>query len=147
MTDTMMAISLWQPWASFIFSGRKRFETRGRQYPMGYHNGLIAIHAAKRRLPIKNIAEQISEIAYEEFGCSWNETLPYGAILGTVRLTGCYGTGHQDIHKADDDEKVVGDWSPGRFAWALSEVKALKGQLPFKGAQGFFRVPAWLASP
>lgn len=147
MSDYMMAVSLWQPWASLIFAGRKKFETRRHHYPLGYHNGRIAIHAAKKRLPLKMITEKLNEICYEEFGCSWNETLPYGAVLGTVRLTGCYGTDHQDIHKADDDEKAVGDWGPGRFCWELSDVKALNGQLPFKGAQGFFRVPHWLVAP
>ena len=41
----MKALSLWQPWASLIAAGVKRFETRHWETR---HRGPIAIHAAKR---------------------------------------------------------------------------------------------------
>ena len=41
----MLALSLWQPWASAIAVGAKVFETR---HWATERRGLIAIHAAKR---------------------------------------------------------------------------------------------------
>lgn len=41
----MKAITVWQPWASLLVSGRKRYETRS--WATSYR-GPIAIHAAKR---------------------------------------------------------------------------------------------------
>lgn len=40
----MKALTLTQPWATLVITGRKRFETRG--WRTGYR-GQIAIHAAK----------------------------------------------------------------------------------------------------
>ena len=41
----MKAITVWQPWASLLVSGRKRYETRSWATT---YRGPIAIHAAKR---------------------------------------------------------------------------------------------------
>ena len=40
----MKAITIWQPWASLLVSGRKRYETRS--WATSYR-GPIAIHAAR----------------------------------------------------------------------------------------------------
>ena len=38
-----------------------------------------------------------------------------------------------------------GDYAPGRWAWLLRDVKALKPPVPMKGQQGFFDLPqGWL---
>jgi activating signal cointegrator 1 len=42
------AISLWQPWATLIALGEKKFETRSW---LTNYRGQIAIHAAKRMEP------------------------------------------------------------------------------------------------
>src|SRR5665213_1508383 len=47
---TMPAISLWQPWASFIAIGVKPYETRHWRAPSRFIGRRILIHAAKRRL-------------------------------------------------------------------------------------------------
>ena len=46
----MKAISLWQPWASAIAVGAKRYETRGWPAVAGGQRfaGWLAIHASKR---------------------------------------------------------------------------------------------------
>lgn len=38
-------------------------------------------------------------------------------------------------------ELAFGDYSTGRFAWLLADVKPLPTPIPFKGAQGLFNVP------
>jgi len=59
----LKALSLWQPYASFIACWAKREETRG--WYTGYR-GLVAIHASKR------IGEELIE-AYEAryAACDW----------------------------------------------------------------------------
>ncbi|MFT9078078.1 hypothetical protein [Ethanoligenens sp.] len=44
----MKAITIWQPWASLLACGAKKYETRGR---VTRYRGPIAIHAAVKKLP------------------------------------------------------------------------------------------------
>ncbi len=43
----MKAISLWQPWASLLVLGLKRFETRSFPFPGAVRGQRVAIHASK----------------------------------------------------------------------------------------------------
>jgi hypothetical protein len=126
------AISLWQPWASYIAVGMKRFETRS--WSTGYR-GPLAIHAAKRRLTeyeLDLLDEWPLPIRLDE--------IPYGAVVAVATLADCRmmasGRG------PDDKEDALGDWSPGRFAWALHDVRQLAFPFPCRGAQGLFDLPA-----
>lgn len=42
--------------------------------------------------------------------------------------------------RAINDQRPYGDWSPGRWAWALSDVEPLDEPVPWKGRQGWFTV-------
>lgn len=46
------------------------------------------------------------------------------------------GRGVVDI----SDQLPYGDWTPGRFAWALADVVPLEVPVPWKGKQGWFTV-------
>ena len=37
-------------------------------------------------------------------------------------------------------EREMGDYSPGRFAWILKDIRPLKTPLRWKGGQSFFQV-------
>lgn len=142
----MKAISLWQPWASLWLSNAKVHETRGWSTPV---RGTIAVHAAQRL--VVDVDSALCDVIEDEFGCSWNETLPRGAIIGTLELVDCYPTicAGVDIpgvplHRVavHGDDFVCGDFGEGRFAWKRGRYSAFKTTcIPWKGRRGWFDVP------
>jgi hypothetical protein len=137
-------ISLWQPYASLIFRGWKKHETRKRPPPLKYVGGFIGIQATAAFPPMKLISEELHELCMDEFGCGYNHTLPLGAILGAVRLSG--GIPTTERAPADDEDRIAGDWRPGRFAWPLSDITPFQTPIPAKGRQSwwFYDAPASL---
>lgn len=136
----MRAITLWQPWASLIFAGWKKYETRNRHT---FVRGPLLIHAAacKPKLPescdwlTSQQQGDFSELLYDAFGCSWNHTLPTGAILGEVGLDECKTVDGYDV---DAPEQLCGNWTQGRFAWRLTNPQRFSAPIPAKGSQGFW---------
>ena len=140
--------------------GSKRIETR--HWPTAYR-GPLAIHAAKRRVIGELIHYGASwgwQGAFDALrdGDKWvclNEALPFGAVVAVCTLADCRPTesftvGELDTPRQPDwdaghlykwTERMMGDFSPGRFAWVLTEVRPLPEPVPFVGRQGFFNVP------
>lgn len=157
----MKAVSLWQPWATAIALGAKRFETRswGTRY-----RGPLAIHAAKRcnkdeiedflLLPgfsaaLAPIAECRTILGRERL----RRALPFGAIVATCELADCIPTVLLDAADLDKPrrwasrrdagtwtERQMGDFRTGRVAWRLENVRKLDKPIPWRGAQGLFEV-------
>lgn len=138
----MKAISLWQPWATFVALGFKTFETRSWDTNI---RGDLLIHAAKRKmgdeehLLLWRLAENFQNISQDA------DDYPLGCIVAKVTLKETFETkffkynrGFQiNIPKL---ERELGNYDHGRFAWQLSDVKKLE-PIQFKGSQGFFHVP------
>jgi hypothetical protein len=118
------AISLWQPWASFVAIGLKPYETRHWRAPARFIGQRIAIHAAKRK-PEKD------DVAWWKRRTGISE-LPLGAVVCTALLSGC-----MDASSVPWDE--YGDYGPGRFAWHLTDVEMIVPAVPALGHQGFWR--------
>lgn len=144
-------ISLWQPYASLIFAKLpgeanfvKKHETRGFKPPLKYVGGFIGIHATAKFPATKDIPEDLHELCMDVFGCSYNHTLPRGAIIGAVRLSGALPT--ESVTPWDED-RIAGDWSHGRFAWPLSDVTPFPAPIPAKGKQGWWKFPIPTSSP
>lgn len=157
----MKTLTLWQPWASLLACGAKKFETRGwaTQY-----RGPIAIHAAmlnpfKAIRPIPEDAVWEMRQALKKAGILNNTSdfraLPRGAVIATGELVGCHNivsvgwTGYTERriawvdekmmpHYPSEDELLFGDWTPGRFAWEIKNVKMLPDPIPAKGKQGLW---------
>lgn len=136
MTD-MPVISLWQPYASLIFAGAKLHETRSYAPPTKYIDCIVAIHATAKFPPLKLLSDELHELCIDTFGCSYNFTLPLGAILGTVRLR--RGLPTDIVSPNVESDFIAGDWTPGRFAWPLSDVSAFATPIPAKGKQGWWK--------
>ncbi len=79
-------------------------------------------------------------------GVKW---LPRDAIVAVCELICCKsitaGTkhyGYQAVAGRDwpmtDQERAFGDYSPGRYAWLLADVRALPEPIPAKGALGLW---------
>lgn len=115
----MKALTVRQPWASFIANRRKRYETRSW---LTRHRGLLAIHAGKNN----------SAIGKEDIG-----RFPLGAIVAVAEIVGCHRT--EDIRDSLSEEELgVGDYSPGRYAWELINVEPIEPPIPARGYQGLW---------
>jgi hypothetical protein len=136
------AISLWQPWATLIAIGAKRFETRS-WYPHDHYRGPIVIHAAKKW------DSGLNSMCFDEPFFSaltagrdkplFKFNLPLGCALAIADLTHVY---RSEAARADQSEQELafGDWSPGRFVWEMENVRPFPEPIPVKGAQGLFTV-------
>jgi hypothetical protein len=142
------SISLWQPWASLVSVGAKRVETRGWQTP---YRGPLAIHASKkwdRQLAGIMASDDRFTAPIRAAGI---EDLPLGCVVAVARLAKIAPTA-EVRDRLSEQERLYGDYSAGRYAWALTGIVRLARPVPFKGAQGFFEVPdellqAALAAP
>ena len=156
----MKVITLWQPWASLIAVGAKKFEKRtwGTAY-----RGLLAIHASKKKPSdiLRGIDIRIIKKMGQAFGrddpdnfkkvIAYMDTLPRGAVTATGELVGCWeisnytrygcvsiGVYSDIIISPNSNEYMFGDWRPGRFAWEIADVKKLDKPIPARGAQGLW---------
>ncbi|MEG6584905.1 ASCH domain-containing protein [Dendrosporobacter sp. 1207_IL3150] len=132
----MKAITLWQPWASLLASGAKKYETR--TWATTYR-GQLAIHAAKK-FPKEEI-----ELCWEEpFKTSLSksglkvEDLPRGAIIAIANLTDCLKVNEEFIKNlAGTTELEFGDYEIGKYAWVLTDVRPIK-PIAVSGKQGLW---------
>jgi hypothetical protein len=144
----MKTISLLQPWASLVATGAKKIETRS--WPTKYR-GLLAIHASKGWGPDQSVLLSCWEIQgglaplvgmpLDFKGKSWHgvkeEHLPRGFIIATCILVDCIRT--DDLTQAQiGTDRPFGDFSLGRFAWLLEDVKVLPEPIPAKGKLGLW---------
>jgi hypothetical protein len=131
----MKILTIWDPWASFMARGWKRYETRGWRTS---YRGLIALHAAKTTRCLKDTDEILLRAGITEpfpaSGEGWN----LGCILAIARLVDCVPTVTSNVSK---QERALGDYSEGRFAWKFEDLRRIK-PLPLKGLQGLKDLPA-----
>jgi activating signal cointegrator 1 len=145
-------LSLWQPWATLIAINLKSYETRPWRTS---YRGPIAIHAAKRKMTEaeRRVWRWAMQYGFPDAGDQLPqsipafEDIPLGGIVAIANLTDCLkmSSGFRDSrHIVVGDvnylEKWLGDWTPGRIAWKLEEVKPIEFY-PFKGAQGLRELP------
>ncbi|HUV04672.1 MAG TPA: ASCH domain-containing protein [Armatimonadota bacterium] len=144
----MKAITLWQPWASLIACGAKQIETRS--WPTRYR-GPLAIHAAKKSPNwIDDLMGEPSELReicarYLGFGDLNGRSLhdlPSGVIVATCVLADCLSTQRPSIAFEPWSqqwlEEILGDFSPGRYAWTLAGITPLQIPVATTGARGLW---------
>ncbi|PNE59704.1 hypothetical protein A8H39_00725 [Paraburkholderia fungorum] len=146
----MKAISIWQPHATLLLLGPKRYETRGWTVPRTLLGKRVAIHAAKADGGLIEIVQYIlarkDGIAADEamdayvaaiVGAGYRTCgeMPRGCIIGSVILCESLAAERAEDHNG------FGYFSAGRFAWRVSDSKVLAKPVPFRGMQGFFDVP------
>jgi activating signal cointegrator 1 len=127
------ALSLTQPWASLVAIGAKRIETRSWRTS---YRGPLAIHASKSGLAWSNISANYLA-ALKDGGITTIEELPFGKIVAICRLLDCIPT-EEAILSISRREETFGDYSPGRWAWLLSDIEPLLEHVPAKGALGLW---------
>ena len=136
----MKALTLTQPWASLVILGIKHWETRGWR-PRGIDPGdRIAIHAAKgwTRADIDFAFELASRnVLPLALHAEPDTDLPRGAVLGTVRLIGAHLTGIKHMEPGPI-ERLLGDYSPGRWVWELADPQPFPEPIPARGMLGLW---------
>ncbi len=123
------AITLWQPWACLIEVGVKPYETRPKAPPKKLIGQRIAIHAAKRPMKLAMMSQEFIDACYDAFGgCHWSHALPLGVVVCTAILAEAV-----PVEQVTPD--LFGDYSPGRWAWKLEDVRPVQPHAPAKGMQ------------
>lgn len=139
----MKALTLTQPWATLVALGAKRIETRTWHTK---YTGPIAIHAAKGfpkwaqetcwRDPFDEVLRGL--LGDGTWKCIDPKLLPTAAVIATANLDSCRST--SDVAgEISEQERAFGDYSAGRYAWSLSDVKVFYPPILAKGAQGLWR--------
>lgn len=127
--EAKVALSLTQPWASLVVSGRKRWETRGWRT---HHRGRVIIHASKLMPPWARGAALGFDLD--------PAALPKGVLLGAVTIVRMVPTEEARL-MLPDEELAMGDYSDGRWAWELADPVALPEPIPGRGALSLWPVP------
>lgn len=163
----MKALTITQPWATLVAIGAKRIETRS--WATSYR-GALAIHAGAGLGPVGG-RTGLHDLAFSDPDGYFYQALkranvfciddlPRGAIVATCELIDCvpsekvmavFGAyAPEDVARGrvfwplTDQELAFGDYSPGRYAWLLADVRPLAEPIPAKGALGLWEwdVPA-----
>ena len=159
MTERMKALTLTQPWASLVACGAKRIETRSWAPPAALIGQRIAIHAAKgwtEDARFTATTEPFKSALREGYQRGLIERpsildLPRGCVVAIATLVACYpmcGDGWQTVQRLlveQPRERAFGGYGPGRYAWALRNVRAIE-PIRARGALGLWDWPPpdWL---
>jgi len=153
----MKVLTLTQPWAALIAIGAKQIETRSWYTD---YRGPLAIHAAKGLQSVGGKRGFCDLVWSQPFALvlfpGWRDAdnddtvraFEFGAIVATCELVCCknislgsrygwHGVAGRDWEMTDQ-ERAFGDYTPGRYAWLLANVRKLPEPIPCKGSLGLW---------
>ena len=151
----MNALTLHQPWAGLLAAGVKTIETRSWAAPKSAIGQQMAIHASKRKFNYSDLPFELNVAALKLASSRRFDLVEsLGMVLGAGMLdacelvfrnsrehgkviTGCHGE-EGPIRKVAIDP--YGDFTPGRYLWFFSELKALAEPYPARGRQRVWRL-------
>lgn len=119
----MKAISVQQPFAFEILSGRKTIEVR--TWDTLYRGDLLICSSGKPAFAREDMKEM-----EEEYGC----TFLYGQAQCVVRLVEV-----RLMRQGDEEEALMEEIDPEAYSWVLEDVRPVI-PFPVKGKQGFYEV-------
>ena len=130
----MKAFTVYQPYAHAIVAGVKHYETRPRRTNI---RGRVAVHAGRldEVQATKHLTNGEFWAVLEAAGGGGN--LPRGAVIGTVEIVDCVPV-EELVDSLDNRERLLGDYSLGRFAWVLQNPVMFKTPIPAHGKHGLF---------
>jgi hypothetical protein len=145
----LKALTLTQPWASLVATGAKRLETRSWRTT---YTGDLVICAAKgyppdaRDLSLLRSFREGLEPQFDPYA------LPVGVALCVVRLLACVETERLEKLqlvgvKPAAKELLYGNYEPGRWAWAMDNVRMFLQPIPVRGSLGLWNWPDDLENP
>ena len=126
----MKALSLRQPYADLVATGRKTIELRTWKTK---HRGEFYIHASKYSPPAKEL---------ESFNLK-HDDLDYGAIIGVAEITGTKN--YNDYPKSEWSNDVPyhlagSDYITSLNGFILENARKFTEAIPYKGYLNFFNV-------
>lgn len=151
---TIPAITLWQPWASLVSVGAKRFEFRSWPAPARLVGLRVGVHAGARAMKRGELVDLLAKlkgpqwretgllrddaVAFIEAVFDGSATIPLSSMMCTATLgrpirgkqLGLI-LGVELINDSDRDEH-------SNWGWPLSDIKPLRPPLPARGAQGWW---------
>src|SRR6476661_5362260 len=143
------ALTLTQPWATLVAVGENSIETRswGTSY-----RGPLSIHSAKG---FPRDARELCRMSpyrgrLRRHGYADALSLPLGALIAVAELVDVmkFTRGSlRDVRarakrrELPPHEADFGDFSPGRYGWVLTDVRALREPIPARGMLGLWEVP------
>lgn len=164
----MKALTIWQPWASLIACGAKQYETRSWPTKYRGPIAIHAAIKDPCKLPLLDKAEleRFTWEEIDARRCPGWCLMPRGKIIATAELVSVWRIAYnvkmdveearkypiigermaEDKHETvsydyfvpSKKEAALGDWTPGRYAWKLANVKILQSPIPVKGKQGLW---------
>jgi hypothetical protein len=151
----MLALTIWQPWASLIMAGAKPFEFRGWPAPAETMGTRIVIHAGARAIKPEDVLDLLNRLDDLKGGTGLvpdlarpilervrdahrnSPGLPLASGLGTALLgRSRLVTDMFKGHVADSDRTTHHLW-----AWPLSVIRPFAHPIPARGAQGLWTWP------
>jgi len=137
----MKAITLWQPWASWIAAGWKRIETRRHPRFAGLVGQRIAIHAGKTW-------DGDWYLKAHEFLTANQIAATHGSELAAVRsavLCTAFIVGHRQLQLVDSQAALC-PCTPDARLWGivLASVLPLPAPIPARGFPGAWK---WTPEP
>jgi hypothetical protein len=123
------ALTIKDPWASFIVLGKKKIETRTWRTK---YRGPLAIHVSKT----------VDKYALEHFGFP-DIPMHKGCIIAKSKLIGIKYYYTQDEFMCDEKYHLVPmeyTCTPVNFGWILEDIEPLKKPIPCRGMPGLFEV-------
>lgn len=118
----MKVLTIKQPWATLIMQGNKRFEFRSWQTK---YRGDLLIHAGKGvdKEAMKRLAKYLPE------------ELPYGKILGKVRLVDCIKMSPEfkELLLKENSDIYTKSSFKESYGWQVSSVEVFENPIDAKG--------------
>ena len=133
----MKAITILQPWAWLLASGKKRCETRS--WKTNYRGELL-IHAGKKNMT-DTMRQTIFESRHMEQAGVFDTEMVTGAVIGKASLVNCVLIDEPIVELIKEqhlDEYAFGDFTPGRYAWVMEDAKLFDKPIPARGRQGLW---------
>lgn len=156
-TATTKALTIAQPWATLVAIGAKQIETRSWQTN---YRGDIAIHAGKGLVAsggrsglielcnTMHFRQALYKDGFITHGHCDFDALPtakmeFGSIIAIAELHDIRPT-TEIADSISQQELAFGDYSPGRFAWLLRNVRVLGAPIRAKGALGLWNATLYI---
>lgn len=127
----MKVLSIIEPWASLIKEQIKYIETRS--WKTNYR-GKIYIHASLKKVSKKD--ERVNNLV----SLLENQDFKYGYIIAEATLVDCIYMDEDYLNKIKENETeyICGEYSIGRYAWILEDIKPLQNPIKVKGNLGLW---------
>lgn len=162
----MKAITVTQPYATLIMILAKLIETRSwstnYRGPLAIHagkglapvGGMRGLESLCAQEPFCSVLTSAIKRHYAPFRTLRetveHEFMPLGAIVAVCELVdcqpinrgqtifGCHTEQHDYLYDLSNQERAFGDYTPGRYAWLLADIRPLDKPIEARGALGLW---------